>query len=238
MGEGTHMSEARRYLSSLWWLPDVPPEQIVAEALARVDVDVDNQGRGRGTLSAEPLIVAHGQHSGDFELFAADARVLGVASRARRGTYELRDASQHLVWELRAGSSLRGLGFKWRYELVLPNQQTILIQRSSRSSDAAAATLGTRHVGMIRPHRASSLRQRVGAELGSPAGARTRAVAIEDDSQRERAWIYVARVRRLHALVDLVAEIDDSASDELRQIAVAAILITEREVIGWSAGGG
>ncbi len=236
MGEDARRSGARRYIGALWRVPELPAQQIVAESLARVDVDVGDQRRGRGTLSTEPLIVAHGQHSGDFELFAADARALGVASRARRGTYALYDASDQLAWELRAGSSMRGPGFKWRYDLVFPGHQTMLIKRGTRSADAAVVSIGARHVGMIRPRRATSPLHWAAAEVGIRVRARSPAAAVEDDTQHERAWIYVARVWRLHGLVDLVAEIDDSASDELRQIAIAAILITEREFIGWGGG--
>jgi hypothetical protein len=237
MRDGADRSELRRYLSSLSRVPDEPAQQIVAEALGRVDVDVARQSRGRGTVSTEPLIVAQGQHSGDFELFAADARALGVATRRRRA-YELRDTSEQLIFELRARSSIRGFATKWRYDLTFSGGQTILIERSSRVGEAAVATIGARQVGMLRPRRASSLLPRAAELFAYRMGARTPAVAVEDDTQHERAWIYVARIRRLHGVVELVAQIDDSASDELRQLAVAAILITEREFIGWSSGGG
>ena len=222
--------------SDLWRRRDEPAERAVAQTLSRVDVD--QHVPGRGTLLTEPLIVAHGEHRDDFDLFAADARPLGAAIHGNERDYELRDMSDHLVWRLQRRSRASGSGLKWRYELAWSDEPPITLKRSSRVTNTAEATQADRRIATIRPRVASSRWQALGVGIGSRLPARSPTVAVADDSNREQAWIYLAR-RQWFGPVALVAEMDDTASAQLRRIALAAVLITVEELIGgWGGGGG
>jgi hypothetical protein len=131
-----------------------------------------------------------------------------------------------------------GSGLKWRYELAWGDEPPITLKRGSRVTNTAEATQADRRIATIRPRVASSPRQALGVGIGSRLPARSPTVAVADDSNREQAWIYLAR-RQWFGPVALVAEMDDTASAQLRRIALAAVLITVEELIGgWGGGGG
>jgi hypothetical protein len=98
---------------------------------------------------------------------------------------------------------------------------------------------GSRHIGTLRKTVRSS-RIGIGLEAaGFLSASWTPAVVIEDEPGHQVARVHIAGTRRKGKLVDLLVELDGAISQPLRKVALAASLITERELISFgSAGGG
>jgi hypothetical protein len=197
----------------------------VAELLRRAHVR--RRRRGGGTLTSEPVVVVRGKHRRDFELLDQDGGQLGLAIDVRRrsllgdrAAYEFRDAQERCIFNLKnTGSSVTGPGIKWRYEVTWPGEsRTISIHRTSRRTTETSISEGSRQIGTMR-------------------GKGSVVLAIEDHSGLEVASVHIARARRFHELVDLVVELEDGISEELRVTALAASLITDMSLISFGGGG-
>src|SRR5207253_1618954 len=121
------------------------------------------------------------------------------------------------------------------YELSTPEAaEAISISKVRRLTDTASITQGPDQIGMIR----SQVKPRsVGADmraLGSPGRRKSPALTVEDHNGREVARIYIARKRQPHERVDLIIEVKDGTSVQLRRIAVAASVIADLELIGFA----
>jgi hypothetical protein len=193
----------------------------------------------------EPIVVVHGKHAGYFKLVDQDGSQLGSAvpvGRARASasraiwTHEFRDAHDRCVFNLHNVSRLRGL-ITWAYEVSAPGGSGMIsVKRVRRLTETASMTEGPREIGMIRPPDSSRVAlafRWLGMWLGneSPLG-------IEDDTGRQVARVHIARVRRWRELCDLVVEVEDGTSEQLRRVALAASLIAASEIINWGGGGG
>lgn len=71
------------------------------------------------------------------------------------------------------------------------------------------------------------------------AGERRRspALAIEDQNGRQVARVHIARTRSWGPLVDLIVEVEDGISQQLRHVALGASMIATLELIGSGEGG-
>jgi len=190
----------------------------VAELLS--EADVDRRVSGGGTVMTEPVVVVRGRHQDDFELLDQDGRLLGSAVRVggmrsldAARAYEVRDAHDRCVLNVhQAGPSSEVWGLtKWHYEVVLPGGSgAITVQKAS--PEPASISEGSRRIGTMR-------------------NGPTHAFMIEDHTGRQVARIHIGRTRFFSEHVELIAETEDGTSLPLRSVALAAILIADRELI-------
>jgi hypothetical protein len=224
--------------------PDAPSAEEVAELLT--GTKVARRSGGGGTLMTEPIVVVHGEHLGYFKLFDQDGSQLGSAvpvgrtrasaSRALR-THQFRDAHDRCVFNLQdVGPRLGGWLTKWAYEISAPGGSGMIsVKRVHRSTANASITEGPRQIGMMRPPD----RSRVALAFRWIGwGGKESPLGIEDDTGRQVARVHIARVRRTRRICDLVVEVEDGTSEQLRRVALAASLIAESELINWGEGGG
>jgi hypothetical protein len=223
--------------------PDAPSAEEVADLLT--GSKVARRSGGGGTLITEPIVVVHGEHLGYFKLFDQDGSQLGSAvpvgrtrasaSRALR-THEFRDAHDRWVFNLQdVGPRLRSPGLtKWAYEISAPGGSgTIGVKRVRRLTETASITEGPRQIGMMRPPDPSPVALAFAA-IGMWWGVSTRSpVVIEDDTGRQVARVHIARVSKIRQLGDLVVEVEDGTSEQLRRVALAASLIAYGSLINW-----
>jgi hypothetical protein len=191
---------------------------------------------------SEPLVVVHGKHREDFELLGQDAARLGsVVCVDRARCYEFRDLNDRCAVKLRdlaPSTRLRGL-WKWRYEVISPGGgETISVMRVSRRKDPATIAQGSRQVGVLRRiSRPAALTKfpRVSAVIGLGT---SESLVVEDHTGRQTARVHIVENRLSTKLVELIVEVEDGTSEQLRMVALAASLIAERELINWAVGGG
>ncbi|MGZ4222006.1 MAG: hypothetical protein ACXVH1_37065 [Solirubrobacteraceae bacterium] len=151
--------------------------------------------------------------------------------------YEVRDADDQRVLALQdVGPSWRTLGLtKWRYELSMPDEpEAISVSRVRRLTDTASITQGPLQIGMIRSRvepRSVTVALRM---LGSPGRRKSPAFALEDHDGRQVACIYIACKRGPYERVDLIVDVKDGTSEQLRKIAVATSVIADRELIDFA----
>jgi hypothetical protein len=63
------------------------------------------------------------------------------------------------------------------------------------------------------------------------------ALILDDATGHHAARVHIPRVRRFRELVDLILEVPDGTSKQLRAVALGGSLIAEREVIDLGGGG-
>lgn len=206
--------------------------QEIAALLARTKIR--RRGAGGGTLMSEPVVVLRGKHRSHFDLFDCSGESLGrVVQFGRSDAYEVRDQDHQRVLSLQeVGPSWRVLGLtKWRYELSLSDEpEVISVSRARRLTDAASITQGVLQIGLIR----SRPRPRSGAPLkalGGPGRKKSPVLVVEDQSGHQVARIHIARKSRNDQRVDLILDVTDGASEQLRKVAVAASVIADLELI-------
>ena len=218
----------------------------VIESLFLPDV-----GRQRGgTLMSEPVVAARGKHLNGFELFDQEMGQLGSAAVLGLGTFEFRDACDRCVFKLKEDTSnpdlARRIGLagsagrqgKWRYEVVAADgSETISVRRVGRWTPTATICNGPRQIGLMRPGSSSRIAHVLEA-TGFKAPKRSPALVIEDEPGHEVAWVHIGRTSSGDDLVELVVEIEDRTSEQLRKVALAASVIADYELISFSSGGG
>ena len=211
--------------------------QEIAALLARTKVRLR---AGGGTLASEPVVVVRGKHRSHFDLFDCRGKPLGrVVQAGRVDAYEVRDVDERRVLSLQdVGPSWRTLGLtKWRYELSMPDEpEAISVSRVRRFSATASITQGSLQIGIVRSQVKPGPVAVALRALGSPGRKKSPALALEDRIGRQVARIYIARKRRRgpDERVDLIVEVTDGTSEQLRKIAVAASVIADRELIDFA----
>ena len=215
--------------------------QEIAALLARSKIRL--RVGGGGTLVSEPVVVLRGRHRWHFDLFDCRGKPLGrVVQVGRLVAYEVRDVDEQRVLNLQdVGPGWRALGLtKWRYELSMPDEHEVIsVSRVGRLTDTASITQGPLQIGTIRAgvaHRrpvAVALRA-----LGRPRRKKSAALVLEDHNGRRVAGIYTARNRPRYEGVDLIVEVKDGTSEQLRKIAVAVSVIADLELIRLQGSGG
>jgi hypothetical protein len=180
---------------------------------------------GGGTLMTESLLVLR-RDGGDLDVLDQDGNRLGSVRWGRRfgwiqfgssGEYEFVDAEDTCVLHVQAVGSLKGPAIKWVYELSVPHSsEATKLQRIDRSTHAASITQGQREVGWLRP-------------LKRPDGF---LIADRDDNDVGRVLVGSESPLRLLVLVN------DSATEELRRVGLAAAVIADRELTERGGGGG
>jgi hypothetical protein len=78
---------------------------------------------------------------------------------------------------------------------------------------------------------------RASKALGILGRKKSPALVIEDHHGRQVARIHIARKKRAGHLVDLVVEVDDGTTEQLRKVAIAASVIADRELIDFPGSG-
>jgi hypothetical protein len=203
----------------------------IAALLARTKIRLRGGG---GALVSEPVVVVRGKHRSHFDLFNCWGSSLGrVVQVGRTDAYEVRDVYERRVLNLQeVGSSWRALGLtKWRYELSIPDEpEAIRVSRVRRLTDTASITQGPTQIGLIRSS-APTLSGALRRAFGSPGRKKSRVFAVEYQTGSDVASVYIARKRQRHEHVDLVVEITDGTSEQLRKIALAASVIADLELI-------
>lgn len=167
----------------------------------------------------ESLLVLR-RTGGDLDVLDQYGDRLGSASWGRRSRwreYEYIDIEGTCVLHGQVLGSLSGPAIKWVYELSVPHSpETTTLRRIDRSTQTASITQGQREVGWLRP-------------VKQPDGF---LIADRDDKEVGRVLVAHASPLRLLVLVN------DSATEELRRVALAAALIADRELTKSGGGGG
>ena len=194
-----------------------PPDRQDLEVLLR-KAKINRPPVGTGTLDTERVVFLSGEHNKRLELIDTTARRLGYAvpvnglATSRATEWEFRTGDGHRFLTLTDTGQRRWFVKKRSYEIRGSDADTQLtVRQTNRRSSAVLDGAGA--IGVVR------------------RGGRHAAFVVEDHSGRAVARIAIARVRSNSRLVDVAVEIEDLASVPLRNVALAAGLIADHELV-------
>lgn len=211
-------ASVRRFWAGPW--ADLSPAEEIA-LLLRIAGIPPRPAAGGGTLMTEPLLVLR-RDGGDLDVFDRYRNRLGSARWGRRfGWIQFGSSREHEFVDAEDTCVLHvqevGPAITWVYELSVPHSpETTKLQRIDDSTQTASITQGQREVGWLR-------------SLKRPDG-----FLIADRDDKEVGRVLVASESPLRLLV----LVNDSATKQLRRVALAAALIADRKLTKPGGGGG
>jgi hypothetical protein len=201
-----------------------------AERIKKVllEGDVGPRPGGVGGLLSEPVVVFRGGHATGFTLFnqgghrVGSAVAVGPVSRVRAPRQlEVRALDARCLFIVRdPGSPFSRLFHRWKYEIREPDAtHGLIVRRMAPRAQEASVARDDARIGVVRPGNPAFLSRAMNRKAFRDVWPM---FVVEADTGEQVARIRLARPGWRTELVNVVVEVQDGASAELRRAALAA----------------